>query len=821
MVSNSRRWLAIFAFVALGAGGIWLSFRQTTPNRPLRLARSAYQAKFTESIFNEIARRRHIPIEWVKTNLDTNEALRNGEVDIWAAGASTPERQKEFYITDMWTHVELSLLALDNKDLPHPVNTAGHRVGYNERNLNVNDVLRALPGAVPVAHQSVAATVQALCAGQVYAAMLARAPALEAVLKRPAGCEHAAFRYEILPQAVIPIVILARKDMAREAAIFRSAMGELAEDGTMTRLTMQTMTVADRQSEFISGITEVERRSQYRLYVALVSVTILVAGGILLLKLRGARRTAEHASLAKSQFVAAMSHEIRTPMNGIVGMTELLLDTKLTELQREFAETVRSSAHSLLAIIGSVLDFSRIEAGMQSTETLAFSPRGVMEETVSVLAHGAHQKGLELGCFAGPDLPLNVVGDPGAVRQVLLNLLSNAVKFTPAGEVVVRAGVAGAEHGMVELWFEVSDSGIGIDPEVVPKLFQPFSQADVSTARRFGGTGLGLVISKRLVELMGGTISLESQVGVGTRIRFSGKFADTFAPITEPWRGRFDSRRMLAAGGTSISRQMLSEQLAAMGVELDWAENGKLRESYDAILVDGKEPWARGWLPAGIRGWRPEFSGTPVILLTVHESHQHLDEARRAGISDFLYKPLRPAKLAACLDNVLATPMLLPDEPAINPEPPELDRPGWRARVLVAEDNTVNQRVAQRMLERLGYQVDIAENGRRAVEAVSLTEYDAILMDCSMPEMDGFQATREIRQHHGSKTVIIAMTAGAMAEDEQRCRNAGMDDYLAKPVNTEMLRQALEHWIPEGRFRATKVASELNGNGTGKFRAAD
>jgi signal transduction histidine kinase len=304
--------------------------------------------------------------------------------------------------------------------------------------------------------------VQAVCTGEVHAVMLARATALESVLKRPAGCEQAAFRYEMLPQAAIPIAILARRDAAREADAFRAGMSELAEDGTMARLTAQTIVVADRQSEFISGIMDAERRSRQRLYISAIGISILICGVVLLLKLRGARRAAEHASLAKSQFVAAMSHEIRTPMNGVVGMTDLLLETKLTDLQREFAETVRSSARSLLAIIGSVLDFSRIEAGMQNTEKVVFSPRAVMEETVSVMAHGAHQKGLELGCFAGADLPGEVLGDCGSVRQVLLNLLSNSIKFTPSGVVIVRAGTGSRDDGTVEVWFEVSDTGIGI-----------------------------------------------------------------------------------------------------------------------------------------------------------------------------------------------------------------------------------------------------------------------------------------------------------------------------------------------------------------------
>jgi signal transduction histidine kinase/CheY-like chemotaxis protein len=792
----SRRVLVVFAVSVVAASAIWLSLRPGRLKRPIRLARYAFQARFTESVFNEIARRREIPIEWVKTDLDVNEALRRGVVDVWAAAATTPERQKEFYVTDIWTHVEFSLLSLDGKELPLTNETPGRRVGYNRRSLNATDVSRALPAAIPVLYESVPASVQAVCSGEVHAVMLARATALESVLKRPAGCEQAAFRYEMLPQAAVPIAILARRDAAREAEAFRAGMSELAEDGTIMKLTTQTIVVADRQSEFISGIMDAERRSRQRLYISTIGISILICGVVLLLKLRGARRAAELASLAKSQFVAAISHEIRTPMNGVVGMTELLLETKLTDLQREFAETVRSSAQSLLAIIGNVLDFSRIEAGMHNTENVIFSPRAMMEETIGMMAHGGHQKGLELGCFAGADLPSEVVGDSNSVRQVLLNLLSNSIKFTPSGVVIVRAGTAARKDGTVEVWFEVSDTGIGIAPEVVPKLFQPFSQADGSTARRFGGTGLGLAISKRLVESMSGKISLESTIGVGTRIRFSGRFIETAAK-QESWKGSFEGRRVLVAGAGEISRQMLEEQLTPMKVQVDWAEDCTPGQIYDAILLDSKEPCMEGWSPADVGGWRP---GVPVILLTIHESHQQLDEAKRAGIEEFLYKPLRPAKLACCLENVFAGPKAAKGKEVPDDDPLNAVAAGRRPRILVAEDNPVNQRVARRMLERLGYDVDIAENGRRAIDALNALAYDAVLMDCSMPEMDGFEATREIRRSHGTKTVIIAMTAGALADDEERCRLAGMDDYLTKPVNIETLRIILERWIPLAPF---------------------
>ena len=804
MFSNPRKLLVISVLAIAVVLAIGVFFRPSRTKRPVRLARYGFESRFTESIFNEIAKRRSIPIEWVQTGLTATEALRQGRVDIWAGATASANPQREFYQTEKWTAVELALLSLEGKNQRHPTETSGKLVAYISRSRDAHGVNCALPGAVSVPFESARAAMQAVCSGKVHAVILARNSALETVLKRPPGCENAVLWYDLLPSAALPVMILARHEAAAEAEVFRSGMSDLAQDGTIFRLTAETMTIADRQSELISGIVELERQAKLRMNVVLVSLFIILGTALLLFKLRSARRAAENASYAKSRFVAAMSHEIRTPMNGIVGMTELLLDTPLSDLQKEFTETLRSSAQSLVAIIGNVLDFSRIEAGMQNTVKVSFSPRSVIEETIGVMAHGAHQKGLHLGYFITPEMPREVIGDPGSLRQVLLNLLSNSVKFTSSGEVIARAGVSHPAKGSPEIWFEVSDTGIGIAPDVIPRLFQPFGQADDSIGRRFGGTGLGLVISRRLVELMGGKLSLGSTVHIGTCMRFSIPWIVGENLQDEQWKGRFAGRRVLAEGGAQINQKMLGQQLAALGIELDSTENFTPEQSYDAILIDDVEPWVEGWSPSHIRGWRPEYGSIPVILITLPENHRQFEQARLAGIADFLYNPLRPAKLAACLDRAFTVPTGNSDsvttvcEPIV--EAIQALPPLRRARILVAEDNPVNQRVAQRMLERLGYDVDIAENGRRAVEALSTQDYDAILMDCSMPEMNGFDATREIRQRHGTKTVIIAMTASALPDDAELCRRAGMDDYLTKPVDTQRLRTVLERWIPVNRF---------------------
>jgi signal transduction histidine kinase/ActR/RegA family two-component response regulator len=623
------------------------------------------------AVVAEAARRRGIKLKWIYSDRGSEKTLRSGEVDLWPVFTDTPERRRVLHITDPW--LEYEMVMVGRPDRIARIRKPGARLAPGEQfrvgaqfiPLTRRTLPEWLPGGIPVDYPSPVAALEGACRGEIDAAYMGE-PIVVAQVLGGGDCRGVPLRMKSMSNRLVRLGIGSSFEMAAVADELRDEIAAMASSGELVDILNHWAFYSLRHVMVVDQLIKERQRSQ-RLTLALCALILVLTILVwLTVRLRRMRRVAESANRAKSAFVANVTHELRTPISGVIGLSRMLGETSLEENQQELVDHVSECAQTTLAIIDDILDLAKVEAEKLEIEHTRFRPREVMREVVMIVSPRAEEKGLAVSAETAADVSEWVIGDPRRLRQVLVNLAGNAVKFTSAGS--VRLSVASCGAG--QLRFSVADTGMGMDRKQLARLFRPFEQADASTSRRFGGTGLGLPIARALVEHLGGVMQVETALGKGSRFWFDLPMPEAGTPPERPQEG----------------------------------------------------------------------AGQPAA-------------------------PMRPLQ------------------------------------VLLAEDNTVNSRVARYMLEKMGHHVRQVANGEETLAAWSEGGYDVVLMDCQMPVKDGYQTTREIRQREGrdTHTPIVAMTANAMKGDRDLCLEAGMDDYLCKPVDPEALRAALERWSERAR----------------------
>ncbi len=779
-------------------------------------------------IIQVAARDRGIQLEWVFSPEGPDKALASGSVDLWPVLTDLQHRRQSLYVSPPWARMSYAIIFPPSSPVSKPADIAGRTLAVMTKISSDAHVARQyLPASTIVPRNSVVEIVEAVCQGEAQAGLVTLNAFFDS---RMPDCQKGPLNIRPVEGATFWFGVGANRqwrDAIRAADDLRDEIGAMAADGRLASIDFRWNTKISLETSTLFAY----RRARMYSFVFLGAVAVLLPTLMVMIwlarRLRIAQRQAEAATSAKSSFLAAMSHEVRTPMNGVIGMTGLLLDTDLNPEQRDYAETVRRSGEALLGVINDILDFSKIEAGKMSIESFAFDLRLVIEEVNEMLAPKAEGKTLDLLLEYPLGAPRRFIGDAGRIRQVLTNLVGNALKFTPAGHVLVRVECATQDVDRAGMRISVEDTGPGIPRDKLQLLFKKFSQVDGSTTRKYGGTGLGLAISKELVELMDGSIGVESHGG-GSVFWFSlplqldgqsqhGQSHDGQSLASTVPAADLQGLRVLIVDDNAVNRRVLHEQITGWGMRNGSFASGEqvvqalheaqqIGDPYRMILLDYHMPGIDGATLAAAIKADQGLDDTAVIMLTSVGSWGEVRHLEGASIDACLVKPVRQSQLLSTMASAWARRVrrgLI--DPAVSKaagtEPGELQTgqfAGCQVRVLVAEDNIVNQRVAVRMLDKLGLRTDVAANGREAVEMVDLLPYDLILMDCHMPDMDGYAATAAIRQREsaGRRIPIIAMTADAMAGCRERCLAAGMDDYLPKPVGPSDLIATLRKWVP-------------------------